>query len=341
MGFKVDAVVPAGIKPARAAALDYEAMGYDGVWTTETTSDPFLDLALPAVETTRPALGTNLAIAFARSPFVTAVNAWQLQAASDGRFILGLGTQVKGHIERRFGMPWESPGPKLREYVRALKALFKAFQHEAPMDFRGRFYTHTVTNPFFDPGPIDHPAPPVLIAAVNEYNAETVGLEADGILVHPVHSPKYIADVLMPAIEKGLAKSGRTRKDITIVCPVFMVLGADEAERAAGDSFVRAQISFYGSTRSYRRVFETHGWDHVPPKLHELMAHGDIAGMSGQITEEMLDAYAVTGHPDDFVDKVRARYEGVADRIYLYNVFASPFAGDAGRLKELIAALGA
>lgn len=339
MPFAIDAVLPPGVRDARDAAPRLEALGFDGLWSTETRSDPFLDLAIPAVETTRPIIGTNLAIAFARSPFVTAVNAWQLQAASKGRFVLGLGTQVKGHIERRFGMPWEAPGPKMREYVQALKALWKAFQGTEPLAFRGKFYTHTVITPFFDPGPIDYPAPKVWIAAVNEYNAETVGLEADGILVHPVHSTNYLDEVVFPAVEKGLAKSGRTRSDLTVMIPVFLVVGADPGERAAASSFVRSQIAFYGSTRTYRTIFEVHGWDDVPPRLHELMSRGDLAGMADAITDEMLEHFAITGAVDDVVDKVRARYDGVADRLYFYNLFASPYAGDDARLREVIAAL--
>jgi probable F420-dependent oxidoreductase len=306
------------------------------LYSTETQSDPFLDLAGPAVETTKPMLGTNIAVAFPRSPFVTAMNAWQLQSSSKGRFVLGLGTQVKGHIERRFGMPWESPGPKLREYVRALKALWAAFQGTDPLDFRGKFYTHTVITPFFNPGPIDHPAPPVWLAAVNEYNAETVGLVADGIFVHPVHSRTYLEQVIMPAIDRGLAKSGRTRDDITVACPVFLVVGENDAEKSSGDSFVRSQISFYGSTRSYRRIFDEHGWGDTVAKLHELMSAGDITGMAGQITDEMLEEFAITGHPDDVPGKLRKRYDGLADRLYFYNLFASPYAGDDGRLRELI-----
>lgn len=339
MGFQIDAVLPPGIADARSAAPKMEALGYDGLFSTETRSDPFLDLAGPAVETTRPLLGTNLAIAFARSPFVTAVNAWQLQAASKGRFVCGLGTQVKGHIERRFGMTWESPGPKMREYVQALKALFKAFQKEEPLNFRGRFYTHTVITPFFDPGPIDYPAPPVWIAAVNEYNAETVGLVADGILVHPVNSRRYLEETIFPAVERGLAKSGRSRQELTVSCPVFVVAGKTPEERAVADQFVRSQISFYGSTRTYRRIFEQHGWEDTPVRLHEHMAKMDFAAMAGEITEEMLDAFAIVADPDDVVDRIRQRYQGIADRVYLYNVFASIYADDEGRLREVIGAL--
>jgi probable F420-dependent oxidoreductase len=336
--FKVDVVLPPGIEAAREAAKNFEAIGYQGLYTVETTSDPFLDLAFPAIETTKPMLSNNLAIAFARSPYVTAVNAWQLQLASKGRFALGLGTQVKGHIERRFGMKWESPGPKFREYVTALKELWSAWGERRPANHRGEFYNHTVTNPFFTPGPIPFDAPKVFIAAVNSYNAETVGVVADGLLVHPLNSPKYLDEVLLPAIDKGLAKSGRKREDITVVCPVFLAVGdtADQVNTAAG--FVKQQVAFYGSTRTYARVFNVHGWEDTPPKLHEKMSKGDLAGMADEITDEMIATLAVTGKPDDVADEVKRRYEGRADRIYFYNLFATPLAND-GAQRELIAAL--
>jgi probable F420-dependent oxidoreductase len=339
-GFRVDVVLPPGIEAARQAAKTFEATGYDGLYTVETTNDPFLDLAFPAIETTRPMLGNNLAIAFARSPYVTAVLAWNLQQASKGRFCLGLGTQVKGHIERRFGMPWESPGPKFREYVAMLKELWSAWQERRPAQHRGRFYNSTVNNPFFTPGPIDYPAPKVFIAAINEYNAETVGFNADGILIHPLHSPKYIDDVLMPAINKGLARSGRKREDITIVCPIFLAVGDTDEQAASAASFVKQQAAFYGSTRSYRRIFETHGWDETPTKLHERMSKGDMAGMASEITDEMVEVFAITGRTDGAVDEIKRRYETRVDRIYFYNAFATPFA-DEGRQRELIAALSA
>jgi probable F420-dependent oxidoreductase len=338
MGFKIDAALPPGIEAARGAAKQFEAIGYDGLFTAETTNDPFLDLAFPAVETTRPTLGNNLAIAFARSPYVTAVAAWRLQEASKGRFVLGLGTQVKGHIERRFGMPWESPGPKFREYVVALKELFSAFAEGRPPAHRGRFYNHTISNPFFTPGPIGQPAPKVFMAAINEYNAESVGVVADGILVHPLHTTRYIDEILFPAIDRGLAKSGRSRDDITVVCPVFLAVGdtPDQVRAAAG--FVKTQAAFYGSTRSYRRIFETHGWDATPGRLHEKMAKGDIAGMSEEITDEMVEQFAVTGKLDDVADGIEKRYAGRADRIFFYNLLATAWA-DEGRQRELIASL--
>jgi probable F420-dependent oxidoreductase len=339
MGFKVDVVLPPGPAAAGAAAKQMEAMGYDGLYTTDTSSDPFLDLVIPAAETTKPILGTNIAVAFGRSPFVTAMMSWKLQEASKGRFVLGLGTQVKGHIERRFGMTWDSPGPRFREYVQALKELFTAFRSGGQPSFRGKYYQHTLLTPFFRPGPIAEADPLIWLAAVNDYNAETVGLCADGIMVHPLNSPKYFDEVLWPAIDKGLKRSGRTRADITVMVPVFIVAGSTPEERAGADGFVRSQISFYGSTRSYRKVFEVHGWDDTPAKLHELQAQGDMAGMAATITDEMVDTLAIVCDPDDLPAKVRERYDGLADRIYLYNVFASIYARDEGRLREVIASL--
>lgn len=338
MGFAIDAILPSGVRVAAEAAAEYEKMGFAGVFSPETQSDPFVDLAGVALATSDVVLGTNLAIAFARSPFVTAMASWHLHKASSGRFVLGLGTQVKGHIERRFGMKWESPGPKLREYVRAVKAIWAAFEGESPLNFKGDFYEHTVISPFFDAGPLGMAPPKIWIAAVNTYNARTVGEVADGILVHPVHSRKYLDDVLLPSIHTGLEKSGRQRGDIDVVCPVFLVLDGPQGSPEAA-SFVRMQIAFYGSTRTYAPIFEAHGWDDIPGRLHELMRAGDIAAMSDLVTDDMLEVFAITCPADDAVDAIRARYAGVADRLYMYNLFASPFANNDGRLREFISAL--
>jgi probable F420-dependent oxidoreductase len=338
LAFNVDVVLPPGIEAAREAAKSFEAMGYDGLYTAETTNDPLLDLAFPAVETTKPMLSNNLVIAFARSPYMTAVASWNLQQASKGRFALGLGTQVKGHITRRFGMTWDSPGPRFREYVEMCKELWSAWQERRPAHYRGKFYESTVNNPFFTPGPIAYDAPKVFIAAINSYNAETVGLVADGILIHPLHSPKYIDEHLMPNINKGLAKSGRKRDDVAVISPVFLAVGDTDEQVRTAAGFVKQQVAFYGSTRTYAKIFETHGWDETPPRLHQKMAKGDMAGMADEITDEMIETFAITGKPDDAVDEIRRRYGSRADRIYFYNIFATPLADEA-RQRELIAAL--
>jgi probable F420-dependent oxidoreductase len=220
------------------------------------------------------------------------------------------------------------------------KELWSAWQERRPAAYRGKYYQSTVNNPFFTPGPISYPAPKVFIAAINSYNAESVGLVADGILIHPLHSTKYIDTHLLPNIEKGLAKAGRDREDITVVSPVFLAVGDTEDQVRTAAGFVKQQVAFYGSTRTYAKIFETHGWGDTPPKLHEKMATGDMAGMASEITDEMVETFAITGKPDDAADEIKRRYEGRADRVYFYNAFATPFA-DEGRQRELIAALSA
>lgn len=333
---KMDVLLPAGIGPAAETSLLAETIGFDGLWALETQSDPFQDLAVPALQTSRADLGTAVAIAFVRSPFVTAMNAWQLQAASRGRFILGLGTEIKGHIERRFGMPWEAPGPKLREHVQAVRAIWRGFQGEERLNFRGRFYTHTLQVPFFDPGPIEFPPPPIYLAAFNPYNCMTVGLLADGIIVHPVHSVSYLQEVMFPAIERGLHRSGRTRADISVMCMIFVISGAGEQRKTAED-FVRSYIAFQGATRTYHGIFDHHGWPEVPGKLHELLGRGEFAAMSELITDEMIDTFAVRAESDDEVARcIVERYGGVADRICIFNLPATSLAGYSERLARVV-----
>lgn len=339
MGFKVDVLLPSGPEAARAAARRVDPLGVDGAFSPESASDPFLDLMFPALETNIPTIGTSVAVAFPRSPFVTAVAAWRLQEASRGRFALGLGTQVKGHIERRFGMKWDPPGPKMREYVRALKALWKGFRREEPLDFRGRFYTHTLLPGAFDPGPIGYPDPRVWLAAVNNYNLETIGLVADGFCAHPIGSPRYLRELAIPAIEKGLAASGRSRSDIEVQAVVLLVVGDTEESRQAAATFARLQIAWSSSTRTYRRIMEHMGRDDVPGKLHELMSKGDFPGMMAVIDDDLLSEFAVVATPDDAPGEIRKRYEGAADRLLFYNLLTSGYASDTTRLQEFIRSL--
>lgn len=339
MGFIVGAVLPPGIGSARAAAVRYERLGFEYLWTTETSSDPFTDLAIPAVETRGPVLGTNVAIAFARSPFVTAVNAWQLQRASRGRFVLGLGTQVKGHIERRFGMTWESPGPKLREYVSAVRALWASFQGVEPLEFRGRYYTHTLLTPPVDPGSSIFPPPKLMLAAFNPYNWETAGRLADGVLLHPLTSSAYLEHVAMPALARGLAVAGRTREDVTLVCPLILSSGLSSATQGEAEASVRRLISYYGATRTYRAAFELHGWTSLPEQLHPLMTTGDVKAMAALIRDEMVDTFAIRGEPSEVAHAVRARYGGVVDQVYISNLHSLDLERDDDVLEELRAAL--
>ncbi len=309
------------VDPARAGPLaaELEAVGYDGFWTAETRHDPFLPLAVAAAATSRITLGTAIATAFTRSPMVTAMTAWDLQRASGGRFVLGLGTQVKAHNERRFSVPFESPGPKLRELIEALRHIWGAFQGEHELSFRGRFYRHDLLTPFFDPGPIDHAPPPVYAAAVTPYMYGLAGEVADGIHVHPFHTVRYLREVALPALR------GR---ELPLVASVFTVVGGD-------DHAVRRQIAFYGSTRTYRPVFEAHGWGELTDRLHGFMARRDFEAMAAAIGDDVLAEFAVQGATwEKAIRALRERYDGLLDRVGVYGFDAA----EAPRIAQAFAA---
>jgi probable F420-dependent oxidoreductase len=312
---KLDATIACDPAAAAPLASALEAGGYDGVWSAETQHDPFLPLASAAVSTSRVTLGTAIATAFTRSPMVTAMAAWDLQRASRGRFVLGLGTQVRAHNVRRFSVPWEAPAPRLRELVEALRHIWGAFQGEHALRFRGRFYRHDLITPFFDPGPIDWPAPPIFLAAVTPTMYRLAGEVADGIHVHPFHTARYLREVALPAV-------GSRRSELTLAGGVFVALdgAADE---------VRMQIAFYGSTPTYRPVFEAHGWDGLQERLHGLMALGDFTGMAAAVDDEVLAEFAVLAASwDDAWLQIRSRYGGILDRVGVYGL-RSAAAGDA------------
>jgi len=309
------------LKTSADYARKVEAMGYDCLWSSETQHDPYLPLAVAATSTSRIKLGTNIATVFSRSPMITAQIAWDLQRASSGRFTLGLGTQVKGHNERRFSVKWESPGPKMAEAIRALRAIWDCWQNGAKLDFKGRFYTFDVMTPFFNPGPIEHPRIPIFIAAVNPHMCGVAGELCDGMHVHPFNSPTYLREVVRPAVEAGLRKASRRAEDFTYATSTFVVLGDTEKERAEQARMVKQQIAFYGSTRTYEPVLAAHGWQDLTPKLHRKSIEGDWEGMADLISDEMLDTYAVTATHDTLHAKMRERYAGLLDRTALYQPY--------------------
>ena len=314
MKIDVQTLVP-NLREMHEMARSVEALGFDCLWTSETQHDPFLPLALAAEHTEKIELGTAIAVAFPRSPTVLAHIAWDLQAASNGRFILGLGTQVKPHIERRFGMVWEHPAAKLREMILAMRALWDAWQGDGRINFRGEFYKITLMTPFFNPGPIEHPQIPIYIAGVNEKLCQVAGELCQGFHVHPFHSAKYLLEVTLPNIGIGLEKAGRKRHDIQISSAVFVA--SDEAEK----EMVRAQISFYASTPSYRPVLETHGWGEVGEKLSSMAAHKQWGEMAEQISDEMLQEFCVIAPADELALALKQRYDGILDRITLYTPY--------------------
>ncbi len=302
-------------------ARKVEALGYDCLWSSETQHDPYLPVAVAATVTSRIKLGTNIATVFSRSPMITAHIAWDLQKASGGRFTLGLGTQVKAHNERRFSVKFESPGPKMAEAIRAIRAIWDCWQNGVKLNFKGQFYTFDVMTPFFNPGPIEHPKIPIFIAAVNPYMCGVAGELCEGMHVHPFNSPKYLREVVHPAVEAGLKKSGRARKEFTFATASFVIVGDNEKERAEQAQMVRQQIAFYGSTRTYQPVLECHGWGALTAQLHRKSVEGDWKGMADLITDEMLDAYAVTATYDQLHAKVLERYDGLLDRTALYQPY--------------------
>lgn len=313
----IDASLPSGPLSATAViAKAAEAMGFDALWSNETIHDPFLPGALIAEHTRKLHFGTAVAIAFARSPATLAYTAWDLAQASGGRFILGLGTQVKAHIERRFGMPWpDSVVGKLREQIAAIRAFWQAWQSGEKLNFRGEFYKLTLMTPFFNPGPSDYPQIPIYIAGVNTGLARLAGEVCAGFQVHPFHSPEYLRTVLLPAIEQGAVIAGRGREAVQISATAFVVTSPGE------DLFVRAQIAFYASTPSYRAVMALHGWDDVAEQLSALAGRGEWAAMPALITTEMLATFATVASPADLPQALMARYQGAVDRLGLYLPF--------------------
>lgn len=299
-------------------ARKVEAIGYDCLWTSETQHDPFLPLAIATTATSFIKLGTSIAVAFPRSPMVIAYTAWDIQKASAGRFILGLGSQVKAHNQRRFSVKFESPGPKLREVVLALRAIWECWQKGTPLRFRGEFYNFDLMTPFFNPGPIAHPKIPIFIAGVNRYMCRMAGEACDGLHVHPFHTPKYLREYVHPAVEEGLRASARSREDFAYATSSFVVVGDAERERSENAEAVRQQIAFYASTRTYEPVLAAHGWEGIGPELHKKSLEGDWKGMTRLITDEMLDVIAVSGTYESIGRKLRERYAGLVDRISLY-----------------------
>ncbi len=326
MGFKVDTGMESGrLEQVAAAAQNAEAMGYDGLNVAETGHDSFLPCLLAAEHTERIQVGTAVAIAFPRSPMVTAMLAWDLQRFSKGRFVLGLGTQVKGHNQRRFSVAWTPPAPRIKEYVESLRAIWDSFQTGGPLNYVGNHYSFTLMTPNFNPGPIEHPQVPVHIAAVNEHNARVAGEVCDGIKLHGFNTMKYTRDVLLPSIMKGLAKSGRSREQFEICGGGFLATGPNWSAVEQAVQGVKRQISFYGSTRTYQNVFDHHGWGDTTATLHELSLQGKWDEMPKVIPDEMVAEFAVVAPYDKVVDEVRGRYSGMVDRIGF---------GGAGRTAE-------
>jgi len=333
---KVDGGIGGFDNAAQLAKLQ-EDQGVDGLWSAETGHDPFFPLLLAAQATERVELGTGIAVAFARSPMTTAMQANDLQLASKGRFILGLGSQIKPHIEKRFSMPWSHPAPRMREFVLAMRAIWDNWNDGTKLDFQGEFYRHTLMTPFFSPGPNPHGAPKVFLAAVGTHMTEVAGEVCDGLLVHPFTTERYLKEVTLPAIERGLEKAGRARSDFETSYTAFVITG-NEQERAAATQAVKGQVSFYGSTPAYRGVLELHGWGDLQTELNGLSKQGKWADMANLITDDVLDAFAIQCDLDQVADKMIERFGGAVDRTGFYVPITQDADARAQVVKQLQAA---
>lgn len=314
----VDGTIDQDLHRAAAGARKAEDAGYDAVWSTETGHDPFLPLLIAAEHTEKVQLGTAIVVAFGRSPLTLAHTAWDLNAFSRGRFLLGLGSQIKPHIEKRYSMPWSHPAPRMREFISAMRAIWDCWQNGTALDFRGEFYTHTLMTPFFNPGPNQFGGPKVFLAAVGEGMTKVAAEVADGLLVHGFTTERYLREVTIPSVEAGLAATGRTRADFQLSYPAFVVTGETDEEVEAADRGTRRQIAFYGSTPAYRGVLEQHGWGDLQPELNSLSKKGAWEEMGRLISDDVLDAFAVRGTPEEIAGALQQRFGDIIDRISLY-----------------------
>jgi probable F420-dependent oxidoreductase len=337
---KVDGGIGNDLHSAGTMAKEAEAAGYNGVWTAETSHDPFFPLLLAAEHTENIELGTSIAVAFARNPMTLANIGWDLQAFSRGRFVLGLGSQIKPHITKRFSMEWSHPAARMREMILAIRAIWDTWENGTPLAFRGDYYTHTLMTPFFTPDRADlagFGVPKVFLAGVGELMTEVAGEVCDGFICHGFTTEKYLRDVTIPALQRGRAKVGKTLEGFEIVGPSFVVTGVntDEIDKAAAGT--RQQIAFYGSTPAYRAVLDLHGWGGLQDELNVLSKQGKWLEMGALIDDEILNTFAVVGEPEQIAPELHRRYGDVIQRISFY----APYKSDPERWSKVMADLKA
>lgn len=315
---RVDPLLSQHLREVGTDAFEAESQGFTHGWISETVADPYSAAATGLLATEHLRIGTAVAIAFARSPFSLAQSAWELSRASQGRFVLGLGTQVRAHAERRLSVPWSPPVERLREYVLALRAIWRAFQDGGRLHFEGDYYTHTVFNEHFNPGPIDCPDIPIVLSGVNVRMAELAGEVANGLLSHPLHTRAYLESVIWPAIRRGAERSGRDLEGFSVVVPVWVVTGDDDDERVVACDAIRRQIGLFGSTTAYRRVFEASGWPDLPQRLNAAMKEGGPDAAVDLVSDEVVRAVAVVADPQDLRATLDERLGDVADAAMVY-----------------------
>ena len=333
---KVDAAILVDDpREAGAVAQRLEAAGYDGAFTFEGRHDPFLPLCVAAEHTQRIELMTAIAVGFARNPMTLAQLGYDLQLHSHGRFVLGLGSQIRAHIEKRFGAEWSRPAARMRELVQAIRAIWATWQHGAKLEFRGDFFQHTLMTPVFDPGPNPHGLPRIFVAGVGPKKTAIAGEVGDGYFVHPFHTRGFLEATTLPALARGFARSGRARDRFEVSCQVIVAAGDDDATLERAMQGAKAQISFYASTPAYRPVLESLGRGELQPELNALSKRGAWLEMAGRIDDALLGEIAVVGRRDEIAGKLQARCAGVADRVSI----VSPFAPDPELWADVVSAL--
>jgi len=330
---KIDGGIGLDLATAGQQAKEAEDFGYDGIWVPETSRDPFLPLLLAAEHTERLEIGTSIAVAFARSPMTLANTAYDLTQYSKGRFILGLGSQIKPHITKRFSMEWSKPAARMREMVLAMHAIWDCWMNGTKLDFRGDFYTHTLMTPFFDPGPHEFGIPRVFLAGVGPLMTEVAGEVCDGFFCHGFTTERYLREVTLPALEEGRRKAGKTMEGFEVCGPSFVVTGTTEEELEKAKVGTRRQIAFYGSTPAYRPVLELHGWGELQTELNGLSKQGRWEEMGTLVTDEILETFAVVGAPEETGPELQRRYGDVISRMSFY----APYAGDRDRWQRVLA----
>jgi probable F420-dependent oxidoreductase len=334
---RIDASIGGRFIEAADQARRYEADGYDGVWATEAAHDPFLPLALVATETSRVQLGTAIAVAFAHSPLSVAQMAHDLQVESGGRFVLGLGSQIKAHITRRYSLAWGQPAARMREFVLALHAIWSSWNEGTALDFRGDFFTHTLMTPFFSPAPSPAGRPPVFLAGVNTVMTEVAGEVADGFLAHPFTTERYLREVTLPALVRGQHRRDGGPADLEVSLPVLIVTGETEEAYSLSKQVAQRQIAFYASTAAYRPVLAAHGWEDLQTQLARLAREDRWDQMSSLVDDEVLATFAVVGEPAGLAGAITARFGGAVQRVSIYQ----PREADAATISSIVSELQA
>lgn len=314
-------IFPKDLNTIANLAQKVETHGFSGLWTAETSRNPFLPLTHAASATQKINLGTGIAVAFPRSPMVMANLAWDLAEQSKGRFILGLGTQVKSHITKRFSSEWGAPVPRLREYIESMRAIWNSWQHGVPLRYTGEHYRFTLMTPFFSPDPMPYADIPIYIAGVNDGLCRLAGELCQGFHVHPFHTIRYLKELIIPNIQTGAERAGRTRNDVKLTCMIFVVTGKNKEEIQNNAIMTKSQIAFYASTPSYKAVLELHGWQDIGERLGKLIRENRWAEMWQEISDDMLNEFAVVAAPEELPHKVKERYEGLLDRVGYYFPF--------------------